>query len=614
MPGLVLTSMRIVPDTSVIIDGRITARLEEGRWDTPEVLISEAVLSELEGQANQGQEVGIRGLEEVQRLRGLSEEGRITLVFRGKRPTLEQIKLASGGEIDAVIRDLAFEENATLVTSDLVQAEVAKAKGIPIIYLRSDIKHEYVKEISEFFDGNIMSVHLKEGTQPKGKVGTPGNLHMEVLEARILTRHEVQRLAQKIVASARRSADGFIEYDRGGGTIVQLRDIRIVIARPPFSDGWEITAVRPTAKVSFEDYRLSEELKARLSSRQRGVMIAGPPGAGKSTLAQAIAEHLLANDYIVKTIEEPRDLQVPKEITQYASLDGSIENTADLLLLVRPDYTIFDELRKTTHFRVFADMRLAGVGMVGVTHANRGIDAVQRLLGRVDLGMVPQVVDTVIFIDNGVIETVYDITFTVKVPAGMTEADLARPVVEVKDFETGAVRYEIYSYGEQVVVMPITTGAFAMAGKAPVWRYAEQQLARDLRRYVRGRIEVEVTSGDAITIYVPEQEIPALIGRDGRTITAVEAEFGVNINVQPLAKRREERKSLGIQEVYRDGDKILVFAGKDRSQDDVELYANDRYLTTATVGRDGYIRIRSDTPTGQDIQKEVEHGTPINLK
>src|SRR5665648_42765 len=77
-------------------------------------------------------------------------------------------------------------------------------------------------------------------------------------------------------------------------------------------------------------------------------------------------------------MESPRDLQVRREITQYAPLDGSMRNTADILLLVRPDYTIYDEVRKSEDFHVFADLRLAGVGMIGVMHASQAIDAVQR--------------------------------------------------------------------------------------------------------------------------------------------------------------------------------------------------------------------------------------------
>ena len=44
---------------------------------------------------------------------------------------------------------------------------------------------------------------------------------------------------------------------------------------------------------------------------------------------------------------------------------------------------------------------------------------------------------------------------SVKVPHGMREADLARPVVEVCDFIDGKSEYELYSYGEEVVVIPL---------------------------------------------------------------------------------------------------------------------------------------------------------------
>ena len=65
--------------------------------------------------------------------------------------------------------------------------------------------------------------------------------------------------------------------------------------------------------------------------------------------------------------------------------------------MVRPDYTIFDEVRKEKDFQTFADMRLAGVGMVGVVHASDPISAVQRFIGRVELGMITNIIDTIIF-------------------------------------------------------------------------------------------------------------------------------------------------------------------------------------------------------------------------
>jgi len=44
---------------------------------------------------------------------------------------------------------------------------------------------------------------------------------------------------------------------------------------------------------------------------------------------------------------------------------------------------------------------------------------------------------------------------TVKVPEGMESEDLARPVIVVTSFLTQKIEYEIYTFGEQIVVMPL---------------------------------------------------------------------------------------------------------------------------------------------------------------
>lgn len=609
--------MKIVPDTSVIIDGRVTQKLEKEEYKNPEIIISEAVISELEAQANQGQETGISGLEEIQNLKKLDQKNKLKLTFKGERPSIEQIKLAPGGEIDHLIRNLAIEEKALLLTSDIVQAEVGKAKGLKVQYLKPEtIREEAPKQIWDYFKKDVMSVHLREGTKPKAKIGTPGNIQIKQIGKQKTSRNEIREIAQKIVESGERSNEGFIEYDKGGGTVVQLKDLRIVIARPPFSDGYEITAIRPVAEVSLEDYRLSEELKERITAKRRGVLLAGAPGAGKSTLAQALAEHLMKKGFVIKTMEEPRDLQVPPEITQYRSLDNQIANTADLLLLVRPDYTIFDEIRKTPHFQVFADMRLAGVGMIGVTHANRAIDALQRLLGRVELGMTPQVVDTIIFLEEGKINKVYELKFTVKVPAGMTEEDLARPVIQVKDFETKETEYEIYTYGEQTVIMPVEETPDTIK---PTWKLAEKQIEYEIDKYVRGKVKAKIESSNRATVYIPRREKPRLIGKEGENIDRIEQKLGLHIDVRTLDEK--ETKSIisqrhlpkGPLKIRPKADKIVIQIGTKTAGQNVDLYADGKFITSATVGQDGNIKMRKNTETGQQIIKELEKGNQIKI-
>jgi ATPase len=284
---------------------------------------------------------------------------------------------------------------------------------------------------------------------------------------------------------------------------------RIAIAKPPFSDGFEITIVRPIIKLTLNDYRLSDKLINRLKGKAEGILVAGPPGSGKSTFAASLAEFYFNQGKIVKTLECPRDLQVGPEITQYGPLAGSFQKTADMLLLVRPDYSIFDEVRQPEDFRTFSDMRLSGVGMIGVVHASEAVDAIQRFIGKIELGMIPHVVDTVIFIKDGEIKNVYDVSLTVKVPSGMTEADLTRPVVEIRDFETGKLFYEVYTYGEENVVIPIQEEK----GESGVKQLAKERVKQIMDKY-DPYAEVNFISEDKVRVIVDNDVVGRLIGKD----------------------------------------------------------------------------------------------------
>ncbi|MBC7118235.1 MAG: Flp pilus assembly complex ATPase component TadA [Methanobacteriaceae archaeon] len=603
--------MRIVPDTSVIVDGRITDIVQEEEFKGSEVIIPEAVVSELEYQANRGRETGFNGLEELKNLQKLSKENIISITFVGRRPTLDEIALAKGGEIDAMIRSTAREHDALLVTSDRVQAEVARAQGLEVVYIQPEVLEYDKLEISKYFDKDTMSVHLKENVVPMAKKGKPGKIKLVKIGSKPLKRSEIHRMAREIVERAKSDLKSFIEIEMEGATVVQFREYRISIARPPFSEAMEITAVRPVAKVSLEDYSLSDELMERLRDTAKGIIIAGAPGAGKSTFAQAVAEFFSKEmNAIVKTMESPRDLQVGDEITQYAPIERDMQKTADILLLVRPDYTIYDELRKTRDFKIFADMRLAGVGMVGVVHATRPIDAIQRIIGRVELGMIPSIVDTTIFIEDGKIKAVYDISLTVKVPTGMVEADLARPVIEIRDFETGELVYEIYTYGEQTIVMEVSTVA---GRKTPAQLIVEREIEKEFsKRLPPGKFKVELESDERAKVWVEEKYIPQIIGKKGKTIEEIENNIGISINIEPLKK--VEEKGLIKVPVDISGNYVVLEFGKDSIGVSYDILIDEEYLFTATVGKKGTIKIKKDIELAEMILDAVKKGVPIKAR
>jgi len=597
---------KLVPDTSIIIEGTLSKKIENREINVGEIIIHEAILAELEHQANQGRSIGLVGLDELKKLRNMSEEGLFQIRYAGRRPSAAEIRHASLGEVDSLIRDLAYDEGATLLTGDKIQSRVGEAKGINVIYVEPVIKQRKLT-IEKYFDKTTMSVHLRENIKPYAKRGFPGNWESVDLSEEVLKQEEIQDITKEIMEETKSRRDGFIETERRGSTIIQLGNYRIVITRPPFSDAWEITCVHPIKKTVLEEYSLSEKLKKRIGQAE-GILVAGSPGMGKSTFAQALAEFYVDKRKTVKTIEAPRDLQLSENVTQYSISYGSSQEIHDVLLLSRPDYTIFDEMRNLEDFRLFADLRLAGIGLVGVIHANDPIDAIQRFIGKTELGLIPHIIDTVLFIKNGNVNKILSLKMSVKVPSGMIEADLARPVVDVMDFETNKLEYEIYSYGEETIVVPVNLASNVSAVK----KLAAKQIESELRKYAND-IRVEFISDDRINIFVPEEDIAYIIGKEGRTIDEIEKRLGISISVNELKKENYSGSDVNFT-IKEDKKNLIFYFDNKQSGKRVDFFIDNEKIFSANVGHKNEIKINKKSFPGKTLLEKINLGREIKVK
>ena len=585
---------RIVVDTSIIIDGEITKLIESGSLKNCNIIIPVAVLDELQSQASQSKEYGFVGLGEIKKIRDMCEKNNITLSFEGQRPSMDDIKLASHGRIDAIIKDIAKKNDATFYTADYVQALVAQAEGVKTNYTKPEVKTTGL-EFEKFFDPQTMSIHLKEGTKPMAKRGKPGAFTLIELEDKILTRDYLSSITTQILEASRINRSGEIEISKPGALVIQFKEYRTTITHPPFSGSYEITITHPIVKLSLEQYAISEKLMTRFSDKAEGILISGSPGSGKSTFASSLADFYSKKGKIVKTLESPRDLQVDEKITQYTQLDGSFENSADILLLVRPDYTIFDEVRRFQDFRVFADLRLAGVGMVGVVHASAPLDAIQRFIGKVELGMIPHILDTVVFVKAGNIAQVYELEFKVKVPTGMTEQDLARPVIEVRNFENHRLEYEIYTYGEENIVIPISKEAKS----GGIERLAESKIRDTIRRF-DSDAEIEILSNNSIRVRVDKSVMPSIIGRGGATINDLEKDLGVHIDVEPKEGSSGKGEWFELSE---SGNNLILEVDDTKTGMSVDIYVKDKLVMSSYVGKRGRIIVSKKSDVGKRVMK-----------
>ena len=599
---------KIVADTSVIINGQLIAQIEEGSIRNSEIIIPQAVFDELQSQASSKKEQGFVGLEKIRKLKELSGSYGLNIVLKGSHPSTDDIRLAGSGRIDALITDMAKQNNAVLYTSDNVQHLVAQAEDVETVFLKSVIKDETL-EFLKFFDAETMSVHLKENQCPLAKKGKPGTFSLTKISDEILSRDYLEIISSQILDVANVSDSSAVEISKTGASVIQHGDYRIAITHPPFSESFEITIVHPIVKLSLEDYEVSEELMKRFSDRAEGIVISGAPGSGKSTLASGLANFYHSTGKIVKTFESPRDLQVDPGITQYGKLEGSFDNTADILLLVRPDYTIFDEVRRREDFRTFADLRLTGVGMVGVVHANSPLDAIQRFIGKIELGIIPNILDTVVFVKDGRIEKVYDLELKVKVPSGMTESDLARPVIEIRNFVDNVLEHEIYTFGEENVIVPVAK----RVQKVGIEKLAGDKVRETFKKY-DPRAEVEILSDNRVKVFVDEQYIPSIIGKGGSNINEIEKFLRVHIDVVQKDSDHSSVMTNDLPFTFSESKTaLLLTVSREYTSMHADICVNDKYVTSVRIGKKGQIKILKRSDIARNLMKLASSQNDIQI-
>jgi ATPase len=450
-----------------------------------------------------------------------------------------------------------------------------------------------------------MSVHLKTGSYPQAKKGKPGDWKLSTIGEKKLLREDLVQLESSILLEVENDPESFIEKEMKGVTVVQLKNYRIVMCRPPFSNTHEITAVKPLVRFNLNNYKTTPHIIRRLEKAE-GILVAGSPGAGKSTFISALAEFYLKKGKVIKTLESVRDLQVPPEISQYTELENDFEKTADILLLVRPDYTIFDEIRTSSDFKIFTDMRLAGVGMIGVIHASSALDAIQRFIRRIELGIIPSVLDTVILIKKGDIAEILKIEITVKIPSGFRDQGLARPVINISDYITDKLLYEIYEFGSNVVVIPVKS-------KSSYYNQYSNENNRYQTRtnYSGGKKKKKRKKDSSPGLTRGNSLIHSAANDDYDDILDdldAENDYNPDYNNDPFEP--DPGSAIDFKLIY--GKKSLVlradlkFIGKY-----IDIYSGKDFISSVTVNQKGEIRINKNTHLFHKLDNGIREGKKI---
>ena len=153
---------------------------------------------------------------------------------------------------------------------------------------------------------------------------------------------------------------------------------------------------------------------------------------------------------------------------------------------------------------------------------------------------------------------------------------------------------------------------------------AELAIQDEFARYSRNA-EVEVVSDNKCIVYVPERDIPKIIGKQGRNISTIEKTLGMNVDVKELGEKNneektenkyEERETKQEEVPYRlDIDKKNVKFNLDikMQNKDIDIYLNDEFLMSAKAGKTGLIKVKKNNNIGKVILNAHNKGEKIRL-
>ncbi|MBN2142445.1 PIN domain-containing protein [Candidatus Woesearchaeota archaeon] len=457
--------LRVVPDTSVIVEGFLSRKIEKKEIMPEEVIIHEAVMAELESQANKNRETGYTGLEEIKRIRELGEgaakdgqeKGRnFKVTFKGNRPTDFEIKYAKAGEIDSLIRKLAIDEKATLITADKVQSLVAESKGLSVILYELEAE-EVPFCLEQYFDKETARIHIRAGHPVMVMRGSPEAWTFKKISGDndahgILDKDAVRDLAKQAMDEANARADSSVLTDKRGSAFLQVGDYKVLVTRPPISSSYEIVCERQLKDLGLDDYPLDLKSLEKIDY-SNGILLIGSPDSGKTTFATALAKHFLSMRKNVSTIDlTGTSLKEDSMLSQYALNLASPSDLYDIFLQTKPHWVLFDDMKSLEDIRLFLDLRSASVSTVGVMNASDPGIALQKVLLRNDLAIIPRMIDLLILMHEGRIDKMFSLKMQMKIPKGLKISEPARAVLLLVNVDDHRTEFEFYKSGDELVV------------------------------------------------------------------------------------------------------------------------------------------------------------------
>jgi ATPase len=181
----------------------------------------------------------------------------------------------------------------------------------------------------------------------------------------------------------------------------------------------------------------------------------------------------------------------------------------------------------------------------------------------------------------------------------MTESDLARPVIEIRNFADNQLEHEIYTFGEENVIVPV----LKKIKKVGIEKLAEDKI-RDFFKKFDPRVEVEILSDNRAKVLVDKHSMASIIGKGGSNINDIEKLLKIHIDVVEKNSYRDTDSLSNLPFSFSESKTaILLTVNKEFSFMHADIYVNEDFITSVKIGKKGEILIPKRSEASRNIMK-----------
>ena len=128
-------------------------------------------------------------------------------------------------------------------------------------------------------------------------------------------------------------------------------------------------------------------------------------------------------------------------------------------------------------------------------------------------------------------------------------------------------------------------------------------------------VKVEILSENKASVFVPKYAIGGLIGKEGKTISQLEKELGIGLDVRELIET-DNKELVGEVVQFRKNIAnryIELFVDEGLTGKDVNVSADGKYVATFNVGKNGIIKIKKNNNLGKVLSNTFDAGEEVLL-